>query len=296
MDQVMIALGSRKSLPVIPPCQGVASLAIAGAVCLGFALSPSPARAQYSPQDGYTENGGYRVHAELTPYLWLPASKGTASIGNGREVSFSSGPPTIADLAHSLHGAVVAFGLIRYGPWSAETDFQWIDAFHKTTIQPNLLGPFLTQKDSVTLVRVAPGFGYQVYSGSLAGIPITVDDRVGFSYLTWSLSAKIEQTPFSGVDASHDFLQPWAGFRVDFYPGKNWRLELGANAEGFGVDGGVCGWGASALVYYSINSWLDAAGGFRALSSRGRGNGRDPFRRAIDITLYGPILGLGVRF
>ena len=290
----------RRYRPMIPLGGGAASRAIAVAVCAGFALSANPARAQYSPRDGYTENGGYRVYLEMTPYLWLPASKGTASIGQGSsfgtDVSFSSGPPSPADLAHSLHGAIVAFGLLRYGPWFTEADFQWIDAFHKSTFQPNPLGPAGTLKDSLSLVRVAPGFGYQVYSGALGGVPITLDARVGFSVLTWSLSAKIEETPFSGVDVSHGFPQPWVGFRADFYPGKDWRLELGANAEGFGVDGGVWGWGASALVYYSITNWLDAAGGFRALSSRGRGNGRDLFRRAIDITLYGPVLGLGVRF
>ena len=40
-------------------------------------------------------------------------------------------------------------------------------------------------------------------------------------------------------------------------------------AEGFGVNGGVWGWGASALVSYSITRWLDVTGGFRALEFEG---------------------------
>ena len=51
-------------------------------------------------------------------------------------------------------------------------------------------------------------------------------------------------------------------------------------AEGFGVNGGVWGWGASALVSYSITRWLDVTGGFRALDSKGRGNGSGPFKRS----------------
>ena len=261
-------------------------------------LSAGPALAQFSARDGYAENGGYRVQVEITPYLWLPAASGTARIGQnfGRDVSFDSGPPSIADLAHSLHGAFVGYGLLRYGPWSAELDFQWIDAFHKSTVQATATGPGGTLKDTVSLVRVAPGLGYQVYSGALAGIPTTVDARAGFSVLAWDVSAKIEELPFSGVSVSHSFVQPWAGFRADFYPWTDWRFELAATAEGFGVSGGVWGWGASALVSYSINSWLDVTGGIRALSSRGRGNGSGPFRRSIDITAYGPLVGFGFRF
>jgi hypothetical protein len=96
---------------------------------------------------------------------------------------------------------------------------------------------------------------------------------------------------------SRSFAQPWAGFRADFYPWTDWRFELGAMAEGFGVNGGVWGWGASALVSYSINKfWLDVTGGIRALGSSGRGNGSGAFKCSIDFTAYGPLLGFGIRF
>jgi hypothetical protein len=86
------------------------------------------------------------------------------------------------------------------------------------------------------------------------------------------------------------------GFRADIYPWKNWRFELGAMVEGFSVDGGVWGWGASALASYSINSWLDVTGGIRALGSNGRGNSSGAFKRSIDFTAYGPLLGVGITF
>jgi hypothetical protein len=147
-----------------------------------------------------------------------------------------------------------------------------------------------------TLLRIAPGIGYKVYSGEFAGVPTTVDARVGFSVLSWNLTSKFEGSPFSGVDVSHSFAQPWAGFRADFYPWGDWRFELAAIAEGFGVSGGVWGWGASALVSYSITNWLDVTGGIRALGSNGRGNGAGPLKRSIDFTTYGPVIGFGLRF
>lgn len=274
------------------------SLISIGGCAVVIVLSSGAARAQFSAQDGYAPDGTARVQVELTPYLWLPAASGTIHFGGnfGRTVSFDSGPPTLADLAHSLHGAFVGYGLLRYGPWSAEMDIQWIDAFHKSTVQPIATGPGGTLKDTVELFRIAPGLGYQVYSGELAGVPITVDARAGFSVLSWDASAKIEETPFSGVSVSHSFVQPWAGFRVSFYPWTDWRFDLGAMAQGFGIDGGAWGWGASALVSYSITSWLDVTGGIRALESSGRGNGSGAFRRSIDLVTYGPLIGFGLRF
>lgn len=265
---------------------------------LVIGLSATQAHAQFSARDGYAEDGGYRVQVELTPYLWLPASSGTARIGGrlGRDFSFDSGPPTIADLAHSLHGAFVGYGLLRYGPWSAEIDTQWIDAFHKSSVQADANGPGGTLKDTLRVFRIAPGLGYQIYSGAVAGMPTTVDGRVGFSVLAWDVSAKIEESPFSGTSASKSFAQPWVGFRVDFYPWRDWRFEVGAMGEGFGVNGGVWGWGTSALASYSITSWLDVTGGIRALASSGRGNSSETIKRSIDFTAYGPLLGFGVRF
>ena len=66
------------------------------------------------------------MQVELTPYIWLPAVSGTIRVGGtvGRDFSFDSGPSTPADLAHSLHGAIVGYGLVRYGPWSVELDLQ----------------------------------------------------------------------------------------------------------------------------------------------------------------------------
>jgi hypothetical protein len=126
-------------------------------------------------------------------------------------------------------------------------------------------------------------------------VPTTLDARAGFSVFTWDASAHFEGSPFRGISVSDTFVQPWLGFRADFYPWRDWRFELGAMAEGFGVNGGVWGWSASALVSYSITRWLDVTGGFRALNSKGRGNGSGPFKRSIDFTGYGPVLGFGLR-
>jgi len=282
---------------MFPRSWRVARLIGMSTALLGFSASPGHPQ-PVSAKDGFSDDGTYRVQVELTPYLWLPATSGSLKVGgnSSRGFDFDSGPPTLADLAHSLHGAFIGFGLLRYGPWSVELDTQWIDAFHKTSVPLGASPLTATLKDKVQVFRIAPGFGYQAYSGAVANIPATVDVRAGLSVFSWRATARIEESPLSGIGGNETFAQPWLGFRADFYPWQSWRLELGAMGEGFGVDGGVWGWGASALVTYSVNRWLDITGGFRAIASRGRGRGSGPLDRSIDITAYGPLLGVGVRF
>ena len=69
-----------------------------------------------------------------------------------------------------------------------------------------------------------------------------------------------------------------------------------ATAEGFGVDGGVWGWGASALVSYSITIWLDVTAGMRALSSTGRGSSSGTLKQSLDFTVYRPLAEFSFRF
>lgn len=266
-------------------------------ICSGVA-SFRPAVAQLSPQDGYTSDGRYRVQTEILSYLWLPATSGSVSFDAGnrsRSVDFDSGPPSPSDLAHSLHNAALAEGLLRYGPFSAELGLNWVFGFNTSAFQLTRLGTSGSASESVKLFSAAPGFGYQVYSGQVGDVPLTVDARAGFSVLSWKATSKFARSPLDGLDVSHTFVQPWIGFRASIYPWKDWRFELAATGDGFSVDGGVWGWSASALASYSMTSWLDVTGGFRALATDGRNNG-STVMRSLDLTAYGPVVGLGVRF
>ncbi len=66
-------------------------------------------------------------------------------------------------------------------------------------------------------------------------------------------------------------------------------------AEGFGVDGGSWGWGASAIASYAMTDWAALSFGFRALSSSRTHDGRVN-DGSIDLTAYGPVLGVTFRF
>jgi len=270
--------------------------AIAG--CVSLAATSAPASAQLSANDGYAADGSYDLQVEITPYLWLPATNTKFDLGPNSRISgsVSSGIPSAAQLTSSLHGAFMGYTLMRYGPWSAELDFDWVEATSNNKFVSGPLGNTIGVTESASMVRVAPGFGYQFVNSAVAGMPLTVDARAGFAFFHWN--ASISSGPPS-LNGNSSFIQPWLGARFAVYPAPRWRVTLDAAAQGFGVSGGSWGWGAGLLAAYGVTEWMDVTGGFRALKSsrieddKGpRGNGK----RIFDVLAYGPILGVGFRF
>jgi hypothetical protein len=264
-----------------------------------LALVCAPVSAQLSANDGYSTDGSYKLQVEITPYIWLPATETKFDLGPNSRISGSvgSGIPTAAQLASSLHGAFMGYTLVRYGPWSAELDFDWVEVSSNNKVVAGPLGRSVPISAGASIVRVAPGFGYQVVNSAVVGMPVTVDVRAGFAFFHWD--ASISSGPPS-LNGSSSFVQPWLGARVALYPAPQWRVTLDAAAQGFGVSGGSWGWGAGLLVAYAVTDWMDVSGGFRALKSSRVEDNKAPGggigSRIFDLLAYGPILGVGFRF
>jgi outer membrane protein OmpA-like peptidoglycan-associated protein len=270
------------------------------------AITVQPARAQYfSDHDGYTDSGQSRVQLELSPYLWLPASSG--HIGFPRQAvndhisgDFGSGVPSINELASSLHFSFMGNGLLRYGPYSGEVDLQYVNAFGSKTLFTAPNGSVARIHLQASYVRVAPGLGYEIYSGDAIGIPTSVDARVGFAYFERWQTLKGEGNLVGEIGGSGSFIQPWFGTRIDFVPAPAWRIELAAMAQGLGVSGGSWGWGASAIVSYAVSDWFALDAGYRALNTNRKDSGNDSSaadgsERSFDLTMYGPVVGASFR-
>src|SRR4051812_31726483 len=99
-----------------------------GVAAVLLLLGVQPARAGVSPQDGYTADGAPKLFIELAPYLWLPASNSQATLRNDATAAISAGIPSISQLTNVLTGAFMGLGVLRYGPWSAELDIDYIGA------------------------------------------------------------------------------------------------------------------------------------------------------------------------
>ena len=278
----------------------VAALALAGALLLGLRAAPASAEL-FSVTDGFAPDGTYRFQGEVIPYLWVPASSGSIHLPRTRagSVDFSSGFPSASELTDTLHGAFMGAGLLRYGPWSGEIDIQYVDASQSRTLATLPGGGVLRVNTSASLVRVAPGFGYKVYSGAVAGVPVMVDARAGFAVFADSESLKGEGDLRGELSGSGSFVQPWLGGRATFVPSPRWRVAVDALVQGLGVDGGSWGYGASLLGSYAFNRTINVTAGFRAIeSSRAEGRSDLPgaSRRSLSLLVYGPFIGVGLRF
>ncbi len=268
------------------------------------AAGARPAHAQYfSDHDGYSDSGVSRVQLELSPYLWLPAVSGHIGfahneVSNRIPADFGTGVPSINQLASSLHFSFMGAGLLRYGPYSGEVDLQYVSASAGKTLYTGPRGGEYRVGLNTSYVRVAPGFGYQVYSGDVLSIPTSVDARVGFAYFEHWENLNGEDKLSGRVGGNGSFIQPWFGTRIDFVPSPRWRIELAALAQGLGVDGGSWGWGASAMLSYAVSDWFDVNAGYRALNTeREHGNRDTPGSddRSLELTAYGPVVGVSFR-
>jgi long-subunit fatty acid transport protein len=273
-------------------------LAMAGFAMAG--LMAAPAAAQFSAREGYTPSGAYQFNVELTPYLFLPAVN--ASIGLHRTApslfdgSVNRGVPSIGKVLSSLNMAFIGDGLVRYGPYSAELDVQYIDAFQKRTAPPGPLGRQATLKTDVSMVRVSPGIGYEVLPTD-AGSRFTLDARVGLQYFSMDINSGFEGSPFGGISRSTGYAEPWLGLRGTYYVSPNWRITADAAATGFGVDNGSWGWNGRLTVSYLVTSWFDVSlGGYALQTNKPEGGGLANAPRSLHLLTYGPIVALGFRF
>ena len=276
-------------------------LSMAALACALALVGGRVAQAEVSAQDGYAPSGAYQVHVELIPYAWLPAVSGNVTLGRGASANISQGVPSLSKVTSVLTGAFIGAGLLRYGPWSGEIDIQYVGVSQTRDLAPDALGRPRSLTVDASLVRVAPGFGYEVYKGSLGQIPATLDARVGFAVFSSSLTLDLDRAGPLGrervgsLSDSGSFAQPWAGLRGSVYPWPRWRFELGALAQGFGVGGGSWGWGATASATWAATRWLNLVAAFRALNSS-RFGGAGQRVRSLNLTAYGPALGVGITF
>jgi hypothetical protein len=278
--------------------RGVASAAIG----IALAALTAPAHAGVSAQDGYGPGGAYQVHVELDFYGWLPATGATINLGNGAQKNISEGIPSVSELTNVLDGAFMGAALVRYGPWSAVLNVDWVSISQANGLAPDALGLPRSLKTSTSLVRVAPGFGYQIYNGIVGQLPTTLDGQAGFAWFGSDATLDLDRAGPAGAQRvsslsfNGTFVQPWLGVRGAIYPGPRWRLALGAMVQGFGVGGGGSwGWGTDFTTTWAATNWLNLFAGFHALAS-GRDFSDSEKVSSLRVVAFGPLVGLGFSF
>jgi hypothetical protein len=242
---------------------------------LGLALAvglTAPARAQETVQDGDWK-------FQITPYLWGMGLDGQVGVGQlastGVEASFS-------DLWDHLHFAFMGAFEGRRGRWGFATDAFYADL---TDSQPTPDALFGEAEVSLT-DQFYTAFGtYRVAEG-----PWEVDVMIGPRYS----SLDTELTLTSGIAAGRsvssevDWWDALAGVRV------RWQSERGWVVAGFADVGGGSDdftWEALAAAGYRFKKLVTLSVGFRYLFVDYDGG---PV--VYDMTMAGPLMGIGFRF
>jgi hypothetical protein len=259
-------------------------------------LCAQPAMAQFSATEGVSSSGAPQLTAELQPFVWLPATN--ASIGldrpPGTDLVVNLPRPTISDVVGSLDGAFSCACLVRYGNWVGEVNIEYVAVHSSEFIAPILPGGTgATLNSHLSVFYISPGIGYRVASTS----DLSLDARVGFSYTTVSVSAAFAKDRLGGISHSSDFIQPWIGERLDYFPSPKWRLENTFALTGLGVAGGEVGWNARVGVSYLVSKWFDVSAGYLASQTfRDETAGPNGANNNVNLMQYGPYVAAGFRF
>jgi hypothetical protein len=268
-------------------------------VALLTVIGATPASAQFTARDGFTADGTKQWSFEVSPYLYLPNISATIGLAHppGFDVSVNQNRPTLSKLATTLTGAFLGFSLVRYANVSAELHIMYLAAAATKTYPPLLPGNSgANLKSTVSGVLVSPGVGYQVLPYD-ADSKISLDARAGFTYHSISATAGFDRSVLGDVSVNNDFVQPWIGARISYYPSPNWRISSDAALTGLGLERGALGWNGNVAVSYLITSTIDVTLGYQATQIR---RGGDPMangaNRSLNLLAYGPVLAFGFRF
>jgi hypothetical protein len=275
------------------------------AALIAFAfLAGGQAKAQFfSSTEGYGPDGKPKLQVEIDPYAWWPGLSGHVNFASplvaGRSTgNFNTGLLSYNLIKDSLHAAFMGAGIVRDGPLSAEIDIQYLSVSQSNNLFTGPQGGVARVKTAVEMLRVAPGIGYQAYTGQAFGIPVSLDARGGLAIFSTSNTLTGEASlDGRGSSSDNTFVQPWLGARATFVVTPRWRVQLDGMVQGFSVNGSW-GYGASGAVSYAMTDWAILNFGARAIETERFGLGLTSFgqKRSLALTTYGPFFGVGFRF
>jgi hypothetical protein len=236
----------------------------------------------------------------VAPYMWAISMDGNVTV-RGLEADVDA---SFNDILDELNFAVMLAYEARKGHWGL-----WGNTIYSNLGNSDVKGPAgLGEIDpTVTAFWQELGGFYRLGTWELADSSdkktpsVTVDTFLGARYTYLDTEIDFEGV-FSGfvnnIDEDKSWFEPLLGIRTIWDLNERWVLTMAGDIGGvaFGSD---FAWSASGLFGYQFSLFgQDNArvfAGYRALSQDYTdGSGNDKFE--WDVTLHGPILGLGIQF
>ncbi len=283
------------------------------AICLAFAVgfgvttsthAQTPQTTTDPLSTALREAGSAPLEVSLTPYLWAIYLNGNTTVkGVKADVNVD-----FDDLVKDLDGALMLVAEARKGDFSVFLDTIYAKLSDNDSASDG--GDNLRiDADVNQLVALAAGT-YRVGEFRLADwqatgpLDVAVDPYVGarFTYLNLDLKGRLEE-PSLGVrdtrnaGGNENWTDPVIGLRTLWDLGDQWDFVVLGDVGGTGKSQysaqGLATIGYRFDLFGENNASLRA--GYRALYQKFEdGNGDNKFE--WDVTMHGPILGLGIRF
>jgi hypothetical protein len=265
-----------------------------------FAFASAGAFAPSVAAEGKPAERGWEFVA--APYLWAISMNGDLTVkGLKADVDAS-----FDDIFDELNFAFMLAYEARKGHWGL-----WGNTIYSNLGNSDVDGPAGLAKIDPTINAFWQELGgyYRLGTWSLADHPdqktpsVTVDTFFGgrYTYLDTKIDFKFDG-PFrsfkNNVDEDKSWVEPLLGVRTIWDLHEGWILTLAGDVGGvaFGSD---FAWSATGLIGYQFDFFGKANArvfaGYRGLyQDYSDGSGNDKFE--WDVTLHGPILGLGIQF
>ncbi len=236
---------------------------------------------------------GNEWEVTVAPYMWALSLSGDVTV-KGQKSDIDIGFDKIWDELNIAAMLIFDARKDRWGLWGDIIGAKLGDS--STSVEGVEIKP------TIKVLWLSLGGYYRLGTWDLTDVPdketptVTVDAVAGarYSYLDLDLAIK----GFPSVGGDQDWVDPLIGVRTlwDFTP--RWSMTLDGSVGGFGV-GSDFAWQAFGVLGYRVSLFgkdnAKVFGGYRAISQDYTdGSGDNKFE--WDVTLHGPVLGVGFDF
>lgn len=220
-----------------------------------------------------------RLRIQLSVYAWL------SSITNDVTTSRSESTTDVAfsDLISALDFANFAHLEIQKGKWGMFSELDFVKLSHDAEFRNPMGIPFKIGADLVLKQTMIELGAFRSFEGKRVGL----DALLGARYSR--IDSDVNVGPL-GASISKDWVDPMVGARLRFKIADRWNASLRGDFAGFGT-GSELTTNAVAVISYTISDRYDVGFGYRYMDVK-----YETDRLDLDMTTYGPVVGMNIRF
>jgi hypothetical protein len=220
-----------------------------------------------------------RLRIRLSMYTWLSSLSNDVTTGD----SESSSDIPFSDVLDATDFANFAHLEMQRGKWSLFSELDFVKLSQGTDVRIQRRIPLKINADAVLKQTVVELGGMRSFDGNRVGL----DALVGARY--FRLDSAVNLGPLD-LDVTEDWLDPMVGARLRVRLSERWNASLRGDLAGFGA-GSELTTNVVAIVSYTISDRYDVGFGYRYMKTEYEKGDLE-----VDMSTYGPILGMAIKF